>query len=95
MADTLQFEFHHVFITPPGDTLLEVLEDREMSHAELAKRMGYPVKAINLAGHILLHEEDRTFLEIYQEDRDEAEMQADRFTANFLTDKVQRQRFSA
>lgn len=33
--------------TPPGDTLLETLEARQMSQAELADRMGRPRKTIN------------------------------------------------
>ena len=32
---------------PPGDTLLEILEDIGMTQAELAKRMGRPKKTIN------------------------------------------------
>ena len=34
-------------ISPPGDTLLDVLEERDMSQAELARRMGRPTKTIN------------------------------------------------
>lgn len=35
------------FITPPGETLLEMLEERSMSQAELAERTGRPKKTIN------------------------------------------------
>ena len=40
-------EFSPDFVSPPGDTLLEALEDRGMSQAELAIRMGRPPKTIN------------------------------------------------
>jgi len=32
---------------PPGETLAEELEAREMSQADLARRMGRPVQAVN------------------------------------------------
>ena len=32
---------------PPGDTLAEELEAREMTRTELARRMGRPIQAIN------------------------------------------------
>jgi len=35
------------YVSPPGETLLEVIEDKEMSQVELAKRMGRPQKTIN------------------------------------------------
>ncbi len=35
------------FVSPPGETLLEVLETRGMSQAELAERTGRPKKTIN------------------------------------------------
>lgn len=34
-------------ISAPGETLLDLLEEREMSQVELAKRMGRPLKTIN------------------------------------------------
>jgi addiction module HigA family antidote len=34
-------------VSPPGDTLLDILEERGMSQAELARRMGRPTKTIN------------------------------------------------
>jgi addiction module HigA family antidote len=33
--------------TPPGATLLDILEERGMSQAELAVRSGHPLKTIN------------------------------------------------
>ncbi|MHB8598900.1 MAG: HigA family addiction module antitoxin [Ktedonobacteraceae bacterium] len=47
MTDTIQNQYHPDYVSPPGDTLLETLETIEMSQAELAKRMGRPVKTIN------------------------------------------------
>ncbi len=35
------------FVTPPGDTLLELLEERGMTQSELAQRTGRPIKTIN------------------------------------------------
>ena len=35
------------FVTPPGDTLLELLEERSMTQSELARRMGRSIKTIN------------------------------------------------
>ncbi|MBK8988417.1 MAG: HigA family addiction module antidote protein [Chloroflexi bacterium] len=35
------------FVAPPGDTLLELLEERHMTQSELAQRMGRPLKTIN------------------------------------------------
>jgi HTH-type transcriptional regulator / antitoxin HigA len=47
MASTLQNEFHPDYVSPPGETLSETLETLGMSQAELARRMGRPVKTIN------------------------------------------------
>jgi addiction module HigA family antidote len=35
------------YAVPPGDTLRDLLEEREMTQAELARRMGRPRKTIN------------------------------------------------
>ena len=35
------------YVSPPGETLLEALEEREMTQAELAQRTGRPKKTIN------------------------------------------------
>lgn len=40
-------EFRPDFVSPPGTTLLDVLETRSMSQAELAERTGRPLKTIN------------------------------------------------
>lgn len=34
-------------ISPPGDTLLETIESLDISQADLAVRMGLPIKTIN------------------------------------------------
>ncbi len=47
MASILQNEYHPDYVSSPGETLLETLETIGMSQAELAKRMGRPVKTIN------------------------------------------------
>ena len=47
MANSVQNEYHPDYVSPPGETLLETLETIGMSQAELAKRMGRPVKTIN------------------------------------------------
>ncbi len=47
MASILQNEYHPDSVSSPGETLLETLETIGMSQAELAKRMGRPVKTIN------------------------------------------------
>jgi HTH-type transcriptional regulator/antitoxin HigA len=47
MASILQNEFYPDYVSPPGETLSETLETIGMSQAELARRMGRPVKTIN------------------------------------------------
>ncbi len=47
MANMLQNEYHPESVSPPGETLSETLDTLGMSQAELAKRMGRPVKTIN------------------------------------------------
>ena len=44
MAETM---FAPDYLAPPGDTLQEALEERSMTQAELARRMGRPKKTIN------------------------------------------------
>ncbi len=40
-------DYHPDSVSPPGETLLEALEEREMTQAELALRTGRPKKTIN------------------------------------------------
>lgn len=47
MADRHVNEYSPDSISLPGETLREVLEDREMAQAELAERMGRPKKTVN------------------------------------------------
>ncbi len=47
MTNMLQNEYQPDYVSAPGETLLETLETIGMSQAELAKRMGRPVKTIN------------------------------------------------
>ncbi len=44
---TIRNEYNPDFVSPPGDSLAEMLESRGMSQAELATRMGRPKKTIN------------------------------------------------
>lgn len=47
MAEATMYAYDPDFVTPPGDTLLELLEDHGMSQSELAQRMNRPIKTIN------------------------------------------------
>ena len=47
MSNTVVTEFLPDYASPPGETLLETLEERGMSQVELAERMGRPKKTIN------------------------------------------------
>jgi len=47
MISQVQTEYRPDFVSPPGETLLEVLEERGITQAELALRMGRPTKTIN------------------------------------------------
>lgn len=47
MTNILRNEYQPDYVSAPGETLLETLETIGMSQAELAKRMGRPVKTIN------------------------------------------------
>ncbi|MBW3589863.1 MAG: HigA family addiction module antidote protein [Actinobacteria bacterium] len=46
MAEALR-EFRPLYAVPPGETLQEFLDERDMSQSELARRMGRPFKTIN------------------------------------------------
>ncbi|MBW4578675.1 MAG: helix-turn-helix domain-containing protein [Tildeniella nuda ZEHNDER 1965/U140] len=47
MSSATRNQYNPDYVSPPGDTLLEVLEERGMSQAELAERTGRPRKTIN------------------------------------------------
>jgi HTH-type transcriptional regulator/antitoxin HigA len=47
MIKLIQNEYQPDLVSPPGETLLEMLEERGMSQAELAERTGRPKKTIN------------------------------------------------
>ncbi len=40
MAKQETYPYEPDFVTPQGDTLLELLEERSMTQSELARRMG-------------------------------------------------------
>lgn len=47
MSNTIQNQYTPDYVSPPGETLLELLEELGMPQAELAQRMGRPKKTIN------------------------------------------------
>ena len=47
MAETRAGEFAPNYASPPGDTIAEILEERGMSQAELALRVGMAAKTVN------------------------------------------------
>jgi len=47
MTNTTKNRYAPDFVSPPGETLAEILEERNMSQSELAQRMGRPKKTIN------------------------------------------------
>lgn len=47
MINTIQNEYMPDWISPPGETLQELLEEKGITQAELAQRMGKPKKTIN------------------------------------------------
>jgi addiction module HigA family antidote len=47
MSNSIQTEYMPDVVSPPGETLLEMLEERGMSQAELAERTGRPIKTIS------------------------------------------------
>ena len=47
MTNTIENRYAPDFISPRGETLAEILEERNMSQSELAQRMGRPRKTIN------------------------------------------------
>jgi HTH-type transcriptional regulator/antitoxin HigA len=47
MNDSLKNQYVPNSVSPPGETLLEVLNERGMSQADLAERTGRPTKTIN------------------------------------------------
>src|SRR5712691_12970914 len=46
MADR-DLEFRPLYAVPPGETLEELLAERQVTQTELANRMGRPLKTIN------------------------------------------------
>jgi addiction module HigA family antidote len=47
MSSQIQNQYTPDTVSPPGETLLEILEERGMSQAELAQRTGRPKKTVN------------------------------------------------
>lgn len=65
MSDEIQNQYTPDYVSPPGETLEEILEEREMSQAELALRMGRPRKTISeiINGHAAITPETALQLE--------------------------------
>lgn len=65
MSDVIQNQYTPDYVSPPGETLEEILEEREMSQAELALRMGRPRKTISeiINGHAAITPETALQLE--------------------------------
>ena len=47
MSNSIHTEYMPDVVSPPGETLLEMLEERGMSQSELAERTGRPIKTIS------------------------------------------------
>lgn len=47
MTNTTENTYTPDWVSPPGETLADILEERNMSQSELAQRMGRPKKTIN------------------------------------------------
>ena len=47
MTEPVAYPYEPDMVTPPGGTLLDMLEEQGMTQVELAKRMGRPLKTIN------------------------------------------------
>jgi len=47
MISSIHNQYIPDYVSPPGETLLELIEERGISQAELAERMGRPKKTIN------------------------------------------------
>ena len=47
MTNTIENKYAPDFISPPGETLAEILKERKITKSELSKRTGLPKKTIN------------------------------------------------
>ncbi|HEY9691642.1 MAG TPA: HigA family addiction module antitoxin [Oculatellaceae cyanobacterium] len=47
MSNAIQNRYTPDYVSPPGETLEEILEERDMTQAELAERMGRPKTTIS------------------------------------------------
>ncbi|WP_124946647.1 helix-turn-helix transcriptional regulator, partial [Sulfurirhabdus autotrophica] len=53
------------WVSPPGDTVLDIIEERDWTQAELAQRLGYTTKHVNqlIKGKVPLTEDAAIRLE--------------------------------
>jgi HTH-type transcriptional regulator / antitoxin HigA len=66
MTETLQNRYRPDYVSPPGETLLGILEAIDMSRAELARRIGQPVQLINAIIQAKAVITDKTALQLEQ-----------------------------
>ncbi|MDO9047692.1 MAG: helix-turn-helix domain-containing protein [Methylobacter sp.] len=57
--------FHSDWVSPPGETIMDLIEEREWSQAELAQKLGCTTKHLNqlIKGKVTLTEVDALRLE--------------------------------
>lgn len=47
MTDKMENQYNPDYVSPPGDTLLEILEELRISRPVLAKLVGFPLFMVN------------------------------------------------
>lgn len=47
MTNTIENKYTPDFVSPPGETLADILKERKITRTEFAQRMGLPKKTIN------------------------------------------------
>ena len=47
MANAIKNKYTPDWVSPPGETLAEILKERKITRSEFAQRMGLPKKTIN------------------------------------------------
>jgi plasmid maintenance system antidote protein VapI len=47
MTNTIENKYTSDFVSPPGETLSDILKERKITRTEFASRMGLPKKTIN------------------------------------------------
>jgi HTH-type transcriptional regulator / antitoxin HigA len=47
MVNSIENSYNPDYVSHPGETLVEILSEKSMSQAELARRLGRPKKTVN------------------------------------------------